>query len=539
MNDKQGFVASQFIAAMNKIERWSQYAGPTSGFSPMNKEPDLIFVSNVVPSRMVSNNTNISDDDSQNGRDQVAHFVRTYAMREDFGLIDLNRKYNLIREGYDVTSQFLTKKPTTSPANLPLSLASTRDYFIKLTLNVNLFTQTLSFLIGETLNTKCFVDLTRSGQNITVTAKHSQIYLNKTFTGAAPSSGNLTIEFSVLNGTLFIEFYNASNDLLATCEEKVIRTGGLYIPTISFTPPDGVDALTHSVDFEYYVGDYTPYTPTVTDADLWSNNRNSGGNDINHPDSPSAQLLYHSVLKNTNFSQTITNSISDAGELKTGIGTSNPQGFLHVTKANDEVLGASNQRVIPASDSNIFVLEGSSVGKSDIIDTNGAVRYQVKTKDGERFKKTYNDSTQKEITTVASLTQQTIGPVTVDYERTANIVNTVPDLVGNIKTTAEGGITWNLNSTDNNSRDIAQFSLDAASKITFENYTAAVERVIKLYVSNAGNALTIEVTGAGGGTITVKWKGGSNCSTYTGSNRMLVTLTFIGGEVYGHHEEYS
>lgn len=87
MNDSHQFNTAAFQALQARIDRW-------------DKQPDRIYVTTMLPSRN-SDREPHSSKAGQTGRLYNAHYIRSWAIRGGYGLIDLNRTQCQVVQGFD------------------------------------------------------------------------------------------------------------------------------------------------------------------------------------------------------------------------------------------------------------------------------------------------------------------------------------------------------------------------------------------------------------------------------------------------------
>lgn len=379
MNDRQNFVTAQFRAVVSDIQTWT-------------KVPDIVFITNMVPSRQ-SENVNIYSPVAQEGRDFVAGYVRSWANYQGYGYIDLNRQYNICKEGFDVTQSALTR---TTPSRISVTLGYTAPADSECAdfgWDIDFTNIPAGFWAGSGAGNLRFPlspaapDFNNSASwlNIIDNAGFLQIelvdvddgpgtYLTSTSTIVTPTTG------ADVNITVFVKstYLSVKVDGEALYEGNVRRHGGQFLPSVVFT-----DGFSVGADVFFWQGRYNDNMPRITDLEMWGDNDGgiTGGNNENHPTSKGAAVVYWPTFKNTDFRQPVviegSTDFPGTTERKVGVRKHDPKGVLHVakTKATSD---------IPSANANMLVLEdASSPGMSFISDNTGVSRVNFADQDDD------------------------------------------------------------------------------------------------------------------------------------------------------------
>lgn len=102
MNDAGAFSTQGFIALQRRIDNWA-------------KQPDRLYVPTMLPSR-ACDRPQVSSPEGQAGRLWNAHYVRSWALYNGFGLIDLNRVAAQAVQGFDPRVSDLVRERAPSQA---------------------------------------------------------------------------------------------------------------------------------------------------------------------------------------------------------------------------------------------------------------------------------------------------------------------------------------------------------------------------------------------------------------------------------------
>lgn len=300
MNDKQNFDRTKLESVVSKIE-----AMPTS--------PQIVFVTNMAPNLSPHpDNASFGSYIEQEGRDSVAGWVRTYANYHGYPLIDVNRTFNMVRDGRDILDTYLVEQDEVTFGSASAYIADAdqacRDFSLKAEIEAAAWTNLQPLSINL-----CGTSVNSDGANNVVFVDDDAGFLRFKFFRGGPSSLYLQVtseiptpivdtevEISLRNGEFSFRLYPASAGADAGVQpftQKVITYGGLFIPTIFYFGGGGAGPVLSAT---LSVGVERPYKPAVTDLDLWGeptsgtggNRPITGGNGVNHPTSQGAAIVY-------------------------------------------------------------------------------------------------------------------------------------------------------------------------------------------------------------------------------------------------------
>lgn len=387
MNDRENIVIPQFNLMMQTL-------------LSMANVPDIIFCTNMVPSRM-SDSDNISSEKSNEGRDFAAGYVRHYAQVADFGLIDVNRHYHLIIDGTDVENTYMSKVadgaasiPYTAPST---ALCSNFTFKLEMASLESGVLNDLNIENGERLriqtapekgtnnpNSSSYIDIgTRGGfiavevnDNVDVgwnpnkygTGVGGYGYTNYTTTAAAPSVGSQCDIYVTVKGANLIVSLN--NEIIL--DVLIRRLGQVFRPKVFFKNA----SVNPSVNLTLYQGRYAKIChPLLTSSEIWEELENNGGNGLNHPNTKATVLIYGPIIDSTNLSIPpicvgSTNYPSTMGNRKI-IGGNRAKGTLTLGALSDD---SPLVDTLPAATSNNVVLvgAGNNIGETVLVPDSGA-----------------------------------------------------------------------------------------------------------------------------------------------------------------------
>lgn len=279
------FTVSKFRSIMTKIAGWA-------------KQPDKIFVTNQNATMMSGSYPTQAQ---QEGRDAVAHFVRTHAMKGGGGLIDVNRQFVKLRDGIDLLNQPIKTVATNAAVTSgSYTFASEcRDFALDFTLgNATTFwaaATTMEIQIGSRTGNTLVIDKDGSGNlAVTVKADTGQDSIARAVT-AIPASTTVFKMF-VKGGHLFL----GSSGYITLIDALVERHGGLFTPRIRSLDGGGSLVATSYTVVNAGVGEPFKFMPVVVDSDFYGGTV-YGGSTANHPSSIAAQLVLAPVVEATNL----------------------------------------------------------------------------------------------------------------------------------------------------------------------------------------------------------------------------------------------
>lgn len=279
------FTTSLFRSVMTKIAGWS-------------KVPDLIFCTNKVSSLMVAGH---QEQTPQEGRDRVAGYQRTYAMKNGHGLIDMNRRFVLVRDGFDLLNQPIATLATSQAVTSGSYTFGTEchDFSLDFTLgNAATFwaaATTLEIQIGSKTGNTLVIDKDGGGNlAVTVLADTSIDSVARTVTSISAST--TVFKMFAKGGHLFL----GSSGYITLIDALVERHGGLFYPRIRSLDGGGSLVATSYTVNTAGIGVPRLYMPMLTDEEIYSGG-DYGGSTINHPSGLSAALVDAAVIEATNL----------------------------------------------------------------------------------------------------------------------------------------------------------------------------------------------------------------------------------------------
>ena len=297
MNDKQNLDEVKFRSVVAKV-------------LAMPSTPDIIFATNMVPSLTPIPSSSVGSFAEQEGRDFVAGYVRNYAAFYQYSLIDINRTFNIVRDGRDVLDTRLV-------AQQEVTFGSASQWEASGDQRCHDFSVYATIAAAAYGNANKMAVRTGPDSNNVVFINNNAGFVRFAFYGGGTGSLFLTVtstiptpvvdvewEFSVRTGprgaTFTARIIPASAGAEAGVDpfsQIIIRHGGLFQPKINYTGSGGAGPVKAATLF---MGVPRAYRPLITDIELWGDDSTPEGNGINHPTSYGAASIY-----GTHFSEGI------------------------------------------------------------------------------------------------------------------------------------------------------------------------------------------------------------------------------------------
>lgn len=304
MNDKQNFDRAEMESVVSKIEA-------------MGAKP--VLITNMVPNLSPADDQTVGDYDDQEGRDFVAGYVRSYAHFYDIPLIDINRTFNMVRDGRDILDTYLVKTfPETYSEATRFDADDSercRDFAAEITVESGAFSDSSNPFsvklndLSSVTNSMIFID-DNSGSGYLrfrfYRGGSSSIYQTVESDIETPSD-ECTFEITVTGNIFTFRILNSGNSTSPGIQPyawKIIRHGGLFSPGFGYFT-GGSGPITW---IRYSYGVEKKVKPLITDWDLWGDTSGvtnsvytTGGNAINHPTAKGAAIVYGEHFKRQNY----------------------------------------------------------------------------------------------------------------------------------------------------------------------------------------------------------------------------------------------
>lgn len=307
MNDSTSFKSSNFLSVISKLNSFA-------------KPPSIIFCTPLVPSLTGSPSGNDTKSE-QEGRDFVAGYIRTYAIKHSYACLDFNRQCTIARDGFDVIEGGMGNRKSVSMTLNMLGEQVFRSedecYNFKWVVNIdgNLFLDSTNNYIDLTIgggvnNSK--VRLRQAGGFLRVVLYSGTDMQNVDSITDTNLSVSGTIKLNIEKRASVLSIYQTDVNLGANTDpiftSNFIATGGLITPEIRSSPDNKVISATVDVS--------TPnlYMPKIIDSVLWGDGSQTtgefGGSGWNHPSSFAAPIIYDPVLRSASFKKSVNEDAS-------------------------------------------------------------------------------------------------------------------------------------------------------------------------------------------------------------------------------------
>lgn len=322
MNDSNGFNAGALHSVVNKIKLW-------------DKVPSLLFVTNPVPaiSTTWSGGVGFYDTIFQEGRDFAAGYVRSYAKYHGYSVLDINRQFNLIRDGRDYIG-------------IPLEMVGVYEQsFIN---DANITVRDFSLhgdMASWPLNKVLMVKVGRGDMDIVYITNNNNKFKVTAFCDGVHSSPYVDVQTNtdIIEGmTLDINVQNDSFTLFSGITKVIsfdlIRCGGEFgcVAQWQDTPFSGP-----FVSVTVNAGNWLQCKYTARDSDIWGHDDGTaetkypeGGNGINHYSSKGISLIVEPVVQSFDFSRKIISISQPIINLNDGVTATTA---LIVTRTGNQV----------------------------------------------------------------------------------------------------------------------------------------------------------------------------------------------------------
>lgn len=249
------------------------------------KPADTGFVINYVPSVVFSG----TSQSAQEGREAIAGWQRSYAQRRGLGYIDLGRRFDIARDGFDPTDGPLSILATGTFTTTYTWPQVTRDFggtFYSSGDVATFWGGSTTVTLATSNNSGSQVVVSNSGGFIAVTttpatgvAAYPTIVstVATTTVAAGDATNSVFLNFSLKGGHLVITYQN-----LYVVDVLIDRPGGLFTPTVTVANPG--DSQNRQIQGPAVV---TPrlYMPQMADYEIYGTGVNGnpwGGGGFNH-----------------------------------------------------------------------------------------------------------------------------------------------------------------------------------------------------------------------------------------------------------------
>ncbi len=294
MNDKQNFARDKFESVVTKVRA-------------MASKPEVVVATNMVPNLspdpdFVASYATYAD---QEGRDYVAGWVRTWARYNGVSLIDINRTFNIVRDGRDILNTYFEEVPEVTFGSASEWIAAEdercRDFTLRATIATAAWTSGTPFYASLSDENNNVVFMRNNGGFLEFAFYRggtSSLYQTLLSTIPTPSS-NAEVEIAVRGEFFTFRIIPATSGAEAGAQPftaRVIRYGGLFRPRLSYFSAPGTGPV---LAVTLGVGKEQQFVPRILDRDMWGipddtadTRAVTGGNGINHPTSEGANLIY-------------------------------------------------------------------------------------------------------------------------------------------------------------------------------------------------------------------------------------------------------
>lgn len=282
MNDKQNFDRTKLESVVTKLEA-------------MTADPNIIFATNMVP--------NLSPESGawgsyaeQEGRDFAAGYIRSFARYHGYGLIDINRTFNMVRDGRDILNCELVEQPLiTSPIDgiwTATAAQACREYSVRAVFEAGAIDSIpINVKLGPDTANIVLIDDSGGFVRFRFYAGGASSLYKTVVSGIAVPAAETEWEFTVRSGLFTARIIPSASGAEAGVDPvtvHVLQGGGLFAPQIKYQTGGGGPV----VSAVFGMGVEKAYRPTILDIDLWGTEAGDEGNGRNHPTSAGAAEVY-------------------------------------------------------------------------------------------------------------------------------------------------------------------------------------------------------------------------------------------------------
>jgi hypothetical protein len=312
MNDRENFSRIKMESAIAKIEAFGADVVLATNFVPcLSPDPTYAQFGEFI---------------GQEGRDYVAGYERTYAQFHDYPLIDINRTFNIIRDGRDIlNTSFISNDFITFGTDSAYEAAvgdSCRDFVLECDIATGAWTNSdpVSLKVGPNVNN--LIHIADQGGFLKFKFYRGDgspnVYADVVSDIATPTVAGERCEITVKGGDFYFRFIQTSPGLKAGIQpfhNKLIRHGGVFQPQIGYY----LQATGPLANMRFSKGVEEQFLPLHTDVELWGETNTSigqkpvtGGNGVQHPSALGISAVYGAHFKNSKFKFDLGSAVDPA-----------------------------------------------------------------------------------------------------------------------------------------------------------------------------------------------------------------------------------
>mgnify|MGYP001056492275 CR=1 FL=1 len=268
-----------------------------------NTEANIVFITNIgtvcsgVGDRV---GHYLSEKSQQEGRDYAAGYYRSYAKAKGYPCIDLNRTFNMVRDGRDIIStEIYAATPLLTNGYLRADdHQACHDFSVELEVAAGAFTNTdpLAISLSSQEGNKVYIRDDGAGmlEAVVLTGSASAAFQGVFSLGIATPVGDYEFQCGVKGSEFFFKDRTNNGTRGDVVTIPVYRFGGLFKPYVGFNKLQSGPVIRGELN----IGIPKPYMPQLTDEEMWGvvdgsyQDFNIGGNGINHPSSVGCAALY-------------------------------------------------------------------------------------------------------------------------------------------------------------------------------------------------------------------------------------------------------
>lgn len=287
-NDNTADILTPLLSVISKVQAWA-------------KVPNLVFCTNLRPTTQY---TTYGSRANQDRRDANSGFIRSFARRNGYGLIDFSRQFSAARDGFDPLDVRFQRVQNEGTISLPFTFPGEGDGYIFDFRNgggMNAYLTggaVLAIPLSAQADNAILLRISGGFWQYRVQTRADRVivpWTSTSFSGAERISGSIHPE-----GYCTIELDNT-----IVWQGYAERYGGLYAPRIGL---QGSEASYSVTLLQAAVAVPRIVAPSVTDLEAygllpgqWPSSNGFDGSGINHMSAAGCAAVYYPAVEATNF----------------------------------------------------------------------------------------------------------------------------------------------------------------------------------------------------------------------------------------------
>jgi hypothetical protein len=269
---------------------------------------DLVLCTNLMPSLRASDIPANATRAQQDGRDNAAGVTRSYANFKNLGLLDFNRQFVKVRDGFDPVASTLRGSTMTKVSAGPNAYQGTEeciDYMAVIDIPAGGLPagQYIGFSTGPYANDFLYMTTTGGGlwhfdlycgvpgSTVTLRSQDGIAFINTGMRISVEVKEDTITVWDAITGGTFGQ-YN-----VPLFQSRLVRAGGLHLPYVSMPTAGG--------NVEFYPAVQAVNRPRLRDKDFF-NGSGFAGSGWNHPGNYTGAYIYQPVFNMNHWTEQYT-----------------------------------------------------------------------------------------------------------------------------------------------------------------------------------------------------------------------------------------